>query len=47
MRFTATPVAYRRSARLLGADGPTVLAELGYPEARIAELVAAGVVGTP
>ncbi len=47
MRFTGTPIAYRRSAPLLGADGPAVLAELGYPEARIAELVAAGVVGTP
>jgi crotonobetainyl-CoA:carnitine CoA-transferase CaiB-like acyl-CoA transferase len=47
MRFTTTPIAYRRSAPLLGADGPAVLAELGYPEARIAELVAAGVVGTP
>ncbi|MBI2962414.1 MAG: CoA transferase [Deltaproteobacteria bacterium] len=47
MRFAATPIAYRRSAPLLGADGPAVLAEVGYPEGRIAELVAAGVVGTP
>jgi crotonobetainyl-CoA:carnitine CoA-transferase CaiB-like acyl-CoA transferase len=47
MRLGATPITCRRSAPLLGADGPAVLAELGYPEARIAELVAAGVVGSP
>jgi crotonobetainyl-CoA:carnitine CoA-transferase CaiB-like acyl-CoA transferase len=47
MRLAATPITYRRSAPLLGADAPAVLAELGYPEARIAALVAAGVVGTP
>jgi crotonobetainyl-CoA:carnitine CoA-transferase CaiB-like acyl-CoA transferase len=47
MRFAATPIAYRRSAPLLGADGPAVLGDLGYSQARIAELVAAGVVGKP
>ncbi len=47
MSFAATPVTYRRSAPLLGADGPAVLAELGYSEARVAELMAAGVVGRP
>jgi crotonobetainyl-CoA:carnitine CoA-transferase CaiB-like acyl-CoA transferase len=45
LQLEKTPIVYRRSAPLLGADGPTVLAELGYPEARIGKLVAAGVVG--
>jgi crotonobetainyl-CoA:carnitine CoA-transferase CaiB-like acyl-CoA transferase len=47
LSFAMTPIAYRRSAPLLGADGSAVLAELGYSEARIADLVAAGVVGKP
>jgi crotonobetainyl-CoA:carnitine CoA-transferase CaiB-like acyl-CoA transferase len=47
LRLTATPIAYRRSGPLLGADGPAVLAELGYSETRISDLVSAGVVGQP
>jgi crotonobetainyl-CoA:carnitine CoA-transferase CaiB-like acyl-CoA transferase len=47
MHLEKTPIAYRRSAPVLGADGRAVLAELGYPQARIAELVASGVVGKP
>jgi crotonobetainyl-CoA:carnitine CoA-transferase CaiB-like acyl-CoA transferase len=47
LRFGATPIVYRRSAPLLGADGAVVLAELGYSQPRIAELIAAGVVGQP
>ncbi len=47
LSFSMTPIAYGRSAPLLGADGSAVLAELGYSEARIADLVAAGVVGNP
>jgi crotonobetainyl-CoA:carnitine CoA-transferase CaiB-like acyl-CoA transferase len=47
LSFAVTPIAYRRSAPLLGADGPVVLAELGYSQARIAELIAARVVGNP
>jgi len=45
IRFAATPIVYRRAAPLLGADGPEVLAEMGYAAERIAALVAAGVVG--
>jgi len=45
--FEATPAALRRSAPLLGADGPTALGELGYPAERIAALIDAGVVGRP
>jgi crotonobetainyl-CoA:carnitine CoA-transferase CaiB-like acyl-CoA transferase len=47
LSFAATPITHRRSAPLLGADGPVVVAELGYSQARIAELIAAGVVGNP
>jgi crotonobetainyl-CoA:carnitine CoA-transferase CaiB-like acyl-CoA transferase len=46
VHFEETETDCRRSAPLLGADGLEVLAEVGYSEARIAELVAAGVVGT-
>jgi len=45
--FEATPAVLRRSAPLLGADGPAVLGELGYPAERIAALIDAGVVGRP
>jgi len=45
IRFSATPVRFQRSAPLLGADGPAVLAEAGYAPPRIAELLDAGVVG--
>jgi crotonobetainyl-CoA:carnitine CoA-transferase CaiB-like acyl-CoA transferase len=45
--LSETPIVYRRSAPLLGGDGPVVLAELGYSQARIAELIAARVVGAP
>src|SRR5439155_1512015 len=45
--FEATPVVLRRSAPLLGADGPAALAELGYAPERIAALIDAGVVGRP
>jgi crotonobetainyl-CoA:carnitine CoA-transferase CaiB-like acyl-CoA transferase len=47
MRLASTPIVCRRSAPLLGADGAAVLAEVGYTQGRIAELVAAGVVGAP
>jgi len=45
--FEATPAVLRRSAPLLGADGPAALGELGYPAERIAALIDAGVVGRP
>ena len=45
IRFSATPIVYRRAAPLLGADGAEVLKELGYPAERIATLVESGVVG--
>src|SRR5207247_997134 len=36
--FEATPAVLRRSAPLLGADGPAALGELGYPAERLAAL---------
>ena len=45
--FEATPAVLRRSAPLLGADGPAALAEIGYSAERIAALMEAGVVGRP
>jgi crotonobetainyl-CoA:carnitine CoA-transferase CaiB-like acyl-CoA transferase len=45
VRFEATPITYRRSAPLLGGDGPDVLREVGYGPERIAALLDAGVVG--
>src|SRR5436309_2177643 len=45
--FEATPAVLRRSAPLLGADGPAALAEIGYPPERIAALMDSGVVGRP
>src|SRR6266581_1326234 len=45
--FEATPAVLRRSAPLLGADGPAALAEIGYAPERIAALIDAGVVGRP
>src|SRR5438046_2480422 len=45
--FEATPAALRRSAPLLGADGPAALGELGYPAERIAALIDPGVAGRP
>jgi crotonobetainyl-CoA:carnitine CoA-transferase CaiB-like acyl-CoA transferase len=45
--FEATPIVYRRSAPVLGADGPAALRELGFSEERIEALLAAGVVGRP
>jgi crotonobetainyl-CoA:carnitine CoA-transferase CaiB-like acyl-CoA transferase len=47
LRFSATPIVLCRSAPLLGADGPEVLAELGYDRERIATLAASGVIGGP
>ena len=45
IHFAATPIVYQRPAPGLGADGPAVLREAGYDDARIAALVDAGVVG--
>jgi formyl-CoA transferase len=45
IRFSATPIVYRRAAPLLGADGPDVLAELQYPAERMTALMESGVVG--
>jgi crotonobetainyl-CoA:carnitine CoA-transferase CaiB-like acyl-CoA transferase len=45
IRFSATPVVYRRAAPLLGADGAEVLRELAYPAERVARLIESGVVG--
>jgi crotonobetainyl-CoA:carnitine CoA-transferase CaiB-like acyl-CoA transferase len=45
VRFGATPGGPLRPAPALGADGAAVLGEAGYDAARIAALVAAGVVG--
>src|SRR2546428_485333 len=45
--FEATPAVLRRSAPLLGAEGPAALAEIGYAPERIAALIDAGVVGRP
>jgi crotonobetainyl-CoA:carnitine CoA-transferase CaiB-like acyl-CoA transferase len=45
VRFSATPIVYRRAAPLLGVDGPEVLGELGYSAERIAALIGQGVVG--
>jgi crotonobetainyl-CoA:carnitine CoA-transferase CaiB-like acyl-CoA transferase len=47
MRFDATLPVLRRSAPMLGADGPDVLAEIGYSAERIGRLLADGVVGRP
>jgi crotonobetainyl-CoA:carnitine CoA-transferase CaiB-like acyl-CoA transferase len=47
VRFSATPIVLRRSAPLLGADGRAVLGEIGYTDARVDGLIAAGVVGRP
>jgi crotonobetainyl-CoA:carnitine CoA-transferase CaiB-like acyl-CoA transferase len=43
--FERTPAPLPRHAPLLGADGATVLGEIGYTQDRIAALVASGVVG--
>jgi len=47
VRFDGAPGRLGRSAPLLGADGETVLGEIGYGADRVAALVAAGVVGRP
>jgi crotonobetainyl-CoA:carnitine CoA-transferase CaiB-like acyl-CoA transferase len=43
--FERTPAPLPRHAPLLGADGATVLSEIGYAQDRIAALVVSGVVG--
>jgi crotonobetainyl-CoA:carnitine CoA-transferase CaiB-like acyl-CoA transferase len=45
--FGGTPAPLPRHAPLLGAEGATVLGEIGYTQERIAALVASGVVGAP
>lgn len=44
MRFSATPVEYRRAPPRLGEDSDAILAELGYDKQDIARLRAAGIV---
>ena len=44
IRFSATPIDYRRAPPLLGQDSDAVLRELGHSEAEIAVLRAAGIV---
>lgn len=44
VRFSRTPVAYRRAPPLLGADTGDVLAELGYGAEAQAALAAAGII---
>jgi crotonobetainyl-CoA:carnitine CoA-transferase CaiB-like acyl-CoA transferase len=44
IRFSATPIDYRRAPPLLGQDTEAVLKELGRNEAEVAALRAAGVV---
>jgi crotonobetainyl-CoA:carnitine CoA-transferase CaiB-like acyl-CoA transferase len=47
VRFSQTAAVPRRSAPSLGGDGPDVLRELGYDDARIATLFGSGVAGHP
>jgi crotonobetainyl-CoA:carnitine CoA-transferase CaiB-like acyl-CoA transferase len=42
--FERTPIAYRRLGPALGEHSRAVLGEIGWDDARIAALVAAGVV---
>ena len=44
IRFSETPVTFRKAAPELGQDNEAVLAEVGFSAAEIAELTAAGVV---
>ena len=44
IRFSDTPVTFRKAAPELGEDNEAVLAEVGFSAAEIAELTAAGVV---
>jgi len=44
VKFSATPASYRRAAPRLGEDTSEILAEFGYSEREIDELIAAGVV---
>ncbi|WP_022891637.1 CaiB/BaiF CoA transferase family protein [Agromyces subbeticus] len=45
LRMSATPPTIRRGAPILGADTDSILADLGWTRARIAEAAATGVLG--
>jgi crotonobetainyl-CoA:carnitine CoA-transferase CaiB-like acyl-CoA transferase len=47
MRFSETPTRREKAGPLFGEDSEAVLRELGYGEAEVRDLVAAGVIKTP